>query len=73
MKKNEAKKYFPTQILIDKIFDDREKQKCSNCKFKKNIRPQFQLSTPNMRKHQFVQQLLYPAQVLPVPANKKIW
>ena len=37
MKKNEAKKYFPTQILIDKIFDDLEKQKCSNCKFKKKV------------------------------------
>ena len=35
MKKNEASKYFPTHKLIDKIFDDLEKQKCSNCKFKK--------------------------------------
>ena len=37
MKKNEASKYFPTQKLIDKIFDDLEKQKCSNCKFKKEV------------------------------------
>ena len=37
MKKNEASKYFPKQKLIDKIFDDLEKQKCSNCKFKKEV------------------------------------